>query len=324
MIKSYVQALNETLDHAMEKDKNIFLLGEDIGEYGGCFGVTKDLLKKYGPGRVIDSPMSEGAITGMAVGAALNGLRPIVEIMFMDFMTLAYDQLYNHASIFSYLTEGKKSVPLVVRVAAGGGRGYGATHSKTLIAPLMNIPGIKIVAPSCPKDVPGLLNESIKDNNPVIFVEHKLLYSMKEETDHGPESIPLGKASVVRKGKDIAMISFSKSVNDCLMVAEKLESEGVSSEVIDLRTISPLDIETIKSSVERIGKAMIVEEGFPTCGVAAEIITRINKECFYSLQAPVERVTSVAVPISCCEELELPSLPSQETIEAAALALAER
>jgi len=319
MIKSYGQVIRDTLDEELSRDNSIFLIGEDIGTYGGCFGITKGLLDKYGHNRVIDSPMSEQAIVGLGIGAALNGLRPIVEIMFMDFVTLIYDQLFNHASIFNYLSNGKVNVPLVIRIPAGGGRGYGATHSKTLIAPLMNIPGIKIVAPSNAGEVRGLLKASIKDNNPVIFVEHKSLYNVKGDFEDLPDLIPLGKARIIKEGNDVVLISFSKTVNDCIKVAEELESEGVSCEVIDLRTIKPLDMDLIKKSVEKIGRVVIVEEGYSECGVASEIIARINDEFFNALKAPVKRVTSLNVPISCCPEYETVTIPSPEKIEEAIL-----
>ncbi|MFA5992280.1 MAG: alpha-ketoacid dehydrogenase subunit beta [Candidatus Pacearchaeota archaeon] len=320
MLKTYSQIINETLDEELKKDDSIFLIGEDIGVYGGAFGVTKGLFEKYGRQRIIDSPMSEQAITGLAVGAAINGLKPIVEIMFMDFVTLIYDQLMNHASIFNYLSDGKVSVPLVIRVPAGGGRGYGATHSKSLLGPLMHIPNIKIVAPSNAKEVRGLLRASILDKNPVIFVEHKLLYSLKEEIGEAGELedfIPLGKANIVKTGKDLLIISFSKQVLDCVEVANKLEKEGISIEVLDLRTIKPLDVETIKKSVEKIGKVLIVEEGYSDCGVASEIISKINECCFYSLSCPIKRVCTTENPIPCSSKLERETLPNIDRIESA-------
>ncbi len=317
MIKTYAEAIRETLDEELSNDKSVFLIGEDIGTYGGAFGVTKGLFEKYGPNRIIDSPMSEQAIVGLGIGAALNGLKPIVEIMFMDFITLTYDQIFNHASIFSYLSNGTIPVPLVIRTPAGGGRGYGATHSKTLIAPLMHVPGIKIVAPSNVREAKGLLKAAIKDRNPVIFIEHKSLYQKKEDVIDAPDYIPLGKARIIKEGKDLLIISFSKAVNDCLSVANKLEKEGVSVEVIDLRTIKPLDIELIKQSVEKIGKVLIVEEGYSECGIASEIIAKINDICFYSLAAPVKRVCSLDVPIPCCPVFEKEIIPSPERIEKA-------
>jgi len=314
MTKTYGQVIRETIDENMAKDKSIILIGEDIGFYGGGFGITKGLYEKYGPERVIDTPMSEQGFTGLGIGAAMNGLKPIVEIMFMDFMTLAYDQLMNHASVFSYQTNGSIKVPLVIRTPAGGGRGYGATHSKTLIGPLMHIPGIKILCPSSARNARGLLNAAIQDPDPVIFVEHKLLYSKKEELEI-PDLIPIGKAAIARKGKDALVITFGKSVDDSIAVADILEKEGVSVEIIDLLTIKPLDMELIGSSVERIGKVLIVEEGYSVCGVASEIIARINETSFYSLKAPIRRVCTLDIPIPCAIKAEAQMLPSAERIE---------
>jgi acetoin:2,6-dichlorophenolindophenol oxidoreductase subunit beta len=315
MIKSYGDVIKETLDEALSKDNSVFIAGEDIGVYGGCFGITKDLLDKYGDKRVIDMPMSESAITGLGTGSAIHGLRPIIEIMFMDFITLTYDQLFNHASIFSYLSNGKTSVPLVMRVPSGAGRGYGATHSKSLFAPLMNIPGIKIVAPSNAYEAKGLLNASIKDNNPVVFVEHKLLYGAKEDVTNAPDEIELGKAKVVKDGKDVLLISFSKTVHDCVEVANEMEKHNVSVEIIDLRTIKPLDMDTIKESIKKIGKVIVVEEGFSNCGIASEIMAKINETCFYSLNSAVRRVCTLDVPIPCFPGFENKVVPSKERIE---------
>lgn len=314
MIKSYREVINNTLQKMMENDSNIVLIGEDIGVYGGCFGVTSGLLEKFGAKRVIDSPMCEQSLIGLGIGAAINGLRPIVEIMFMDFMTLAYDQLLNHAGIFSYLSNGEISVPLVIRVPAGGGKGYGATHSKTLVASLMQIPGIKIVAPSNTTEVGVLLEEAVKDQNPVIFIEHKLLYGTKAEIAKDPPLLKLGQANLVREGTDLVLISYSKTVLDCLEAAKQLAEEGVSCAVIDLRTLKPLDMLTVKETVEKVGKVLVVEEGYGECGVAAEIITRINECCFYSLEAIPRRLTTLDLPFSCCQEYESAMMPSVEKI----------
>lgn len=314
MIKSYKEVINATLQTMMEKDPNIVLVGEDIGEYGGCFGVTSGLLEKFGAKRVIDSPMCEQSLVGLGIGAAMNGLKPIVEIMFMDFMSLAYDQLLNHAGIFSYLSNGEISVPLVIRVPAGGGKGYGATHSKTLTASLMQIPGIKIVAPSNAAEAGTLLEAAVKDQNPVIFIEHKLLYAIKAEVVKNPSPIKLGQAKVVREGADLVIISYSKTVLDCLEAAKQLADEGMSCTVIDLRTLKPLDIATVKEAVEKVGKVLVVEEGYSECGVAAEIITRINESCFYSLEAAPKRLAALDLPFSCCAEYESAIIPSVEKI----------
>lgn len=314
MIKSYLEVINGTLEKMMEKDKSIVLIGEDIPVNGGCFGATTGLFDKFGKKRVIGSPMCEQSLVGVGIGAAISGLRPVVEIMFMDFMTLAYDQLFNHAGIFSYLSNGDISVPLVIRVPAGAGRGYGATHSKTLTSSLMQIPGIKIVAPSNAEEAGVLLEASIKDNNPVVFIEHKLLYSRKEEVSENPPPVPIGKAKVVKVGKDIVIISYSKTLVDCLEAAKQLEDQGISCKVVDLRTLKPLDMETIKEAVESVGKVLVVEEGYSDCGVAAEIIARINENCFYSLEAPPKRLTTLDLPISCSKEYESAVIPSVDKI----------
>lgn len=310
MIKTYREVINDTLIKLMNNDPRIILIGEDIGVYGGCFGVTKGLIEKFGAKRVIDSPMCEQSLVGIGIGAAIYGLKPIIEIMFMDFMTLAYDQLFNHASIFSYLSNGNVCVPLVIRVPAGAGKGYGATHSKTLTASLMNIPGIKIFAPSNALDVAALLEEAVKDSNPVIFIEHKLLYEQRQETSKTSANEIVGKANIVKDGKDIVLISYSKTVFDCLEAANILEKEAISCQVIDLRYLKPLDIETIKDAVDKVGKVLIVEEGYGMCGIAAEIMAQINENCFYSLEAPPKRLTALDLPIPCCKEYESAIIPS--------------
>lgn len=314
MIKSYQEIINETLRKVMKQDPKVVLIGEDIGVYGGCFGVTKGLYDEFGKERVLDTPMSEQSFVGLSIGAAINGLKPIVEIMFMDFISLTIDQLLNHAGIFSYLSNGGISVPLVLRVPAGAGRGYGATHSKSLLAILMHIPGIKVVAPSNVNDAGVLLEESIYDKNPVIFVEHKLLYARREVVEENVPRVRLGQAKVIKDGKDVVIISFSKTVIDCLDSAKQLEREGISCLVIDLRTLKPIDMPTIKEAVGKIGKVLVVEEGFGECGVAAEVIAKINENCFYSLEAPPKRLTTLDLPIACCGEYESASIPSVEKI----------
>ncbi len=313
MIKGYGEMIRESIDKSMAEDKNIFLFGEDIGNYGGAFGITRGLIEKYGPERVIDSPMSEQSIIGLGVGAALNGLKPIVELMFMDFITLCYDQIFNHAAIFSYLSGGELSVPLIIRTPYGGGRGYGATHSKTLAAPLMNVPGIKIVAPSNSEDAGGLLRAALKEKCPVIFMENKLLYGLKEEVDENKE-IEIGKGRVAKSGKDILIITFGKSVKDSVEIASEMENKGISVEVLDLITLKPLDLNLIIKEVQKIKKVIIVEEGYQTCGVASEIISVINESCFYYLKCPVKRVCSLEVPIPCSPKLENLVMPSKERI----------
>lgn len=316
MIKGYAEIIRETLEKAMADDKRIVLIGEDIGNYGGAFGVTKGLIEKYGPSRVFDTPMSEQSIVGLGVGAALAGLKPIVELMFMDFITLGYDQIFNHASIFSYISGGEISAPLVIRTPYGAGRGYGATHSKTMAAPLMNIPGIKIVAPSNPEDARGLLNSALNEKCPVIFMENKLLYGIREEIDEN-KLIKIGEGKIAKTGNDILIITFGKSVKDSIDIALEMEKEGISVEVVDLRTLKPLDSKLIAKEVERIKKVIVVEEGYQTCGVASEIISIINESCFYYLKCPVKRVCSIEVPIPCSPKLENQMLPSKDRIRKA-------
>jgi len=310
---TFSEAINQTIGKLMEKDEKIFLFGEDIGEYGGAFGVTKGLFDRFGSKRVINSPMSEQAMIGLGTGAAMYGLKPIVEIMFMDFMTLCYDQLFNHAGIFRYISNGQFNVPLVIRTPAGAGRGYGATHSKSLYSSLMQIPGIKVVVPSSVENVAGLLVSSIKDKDPVIFVEHKSLYSIEGEI--GEDEIELGKAEVVRNGDDLLIITFGKQVMDCIDIADELEEDGINISVLDLRTLKPLDIKTIKNSVEKIGRVLVVEENYPYCSVGSEIISQINEHCFFSLDAPPKKVCTIDIPIPNSKKLENQVIPNKERIK---------
>lgn len=309
---TYIEALREALKEEMARDKNVILLGEDIGVYGGAFKVTKGLLEMFGKERVIDTPMSEAGFTGIAIGSAIMGLRPVVEIMFMDFITLAMDQIINHAANFHYIWDNQVNVPIVIRTNIGMGRGYGATHSKNLEPLLLNIPGIKIVCPSNPADAKGLLKSSIRDNNPVIFIENRMLYGMKSEAPKENTIIPLGKAEVVKEGNDVTIISYSRMVQ---VVLESLnELDGISVELIDLRTIKPLDQETIRKSVKKTGRVLIVEECYKTGGIGAEIAAFISEECFDYLDAPIKRLASKDVPIACCPSLENEIYPKKADV----------
>ncbi len=310
----YIEAIREALIEEMERDEKVFLMGEDIGVYGGAFGVTKGLLKRFGKERVIDTPMSEAAITGIATGAAIGGMRPVVEIMFMDFITLAIDQILNHAAKFRYISNGQLNVPLVIRTPMGAGRGYGATHSQSLESMLITIPGIKIVAPSSPYDAKGLLKSSIRDNNPVIFLEGKRLYGVKGNVPEGDYTIPLGKAEIKLKGKDITIISYSIGTKLALDSVNELKKEGINPEIIDIRTISPLDTETIFKSIKKTGKAIVIEEGCKTGGVGAEIVSRIAEKKFYSLKYPIRRIASEDLPLPCAPNLENAIIPTREKI----------
>ncbi|MFH1849762.1 MAG: alpha-ketoacid dehydrogenase subunit beta [archaeon] len=308
---SYLEAIREALLQEMERDSAVFLMGEDIGLYGGAFGVTKGLVQRFGEERVRNTPMSESAITGIAAGCAIGGLRPVLEIMFMDFITLALDQLANHAAKFRYLSNGGITVPMVIRTPAGAGRGYGSTHSQSLESWLISIPGIKIVAPSNPRDAKGLLVSAIRDKDPVVFVENKLLYGVKGEVPAESYSASIGKANLLRKGTDLSIISYSRMAGLSVHAAEEL---GVSADIVDLRSLKPLDIKTITESVTRTGRVMIVEEGCITGGVGAEISAQIAEHALEYLDAPIMRVGGADIPIPCAPALEKCAVPDKESI----------
>lgn len=314
----YSWALREALAEEMERDPRVFCIGEDIAEYGGAFKVTEGLLERFGPERVRNTPISENSIVGVATGAAVNGMRPVAEIMFMDFITLAMDQLVNHAAKYRYMYGPQARVPLVVRTPAGAGRGYGATHSQSLEGWFMGVPGLKVVAPSSASDAKGLLKSAIRDDNPVLFVEHKLLYGKRGPVPEGEHLTPIGEAAVLREGDDVSLISYSRMVTECLTAADALQEEGIAAEVIDLRTLSPLDADTIAVSVEKTGKAVLVEEGVVFGGVCAEVGFRIVEECFEYLEAPLVRLGQPMAPIPCAASLERRMLPNAATIADAA------
>lgn len=314
-------AIREALEQEMERDHSVILIGEDIAVYGGAFRITKGLVEKFGPHRVIDTPISENSFVGIAVGAALAGLRPVVEIMFMDFITLAMDAIANHAANFRYVYGEQAKVPMVIRCPAGGGRAYGATHSKTLEAWFMHTPGVKVVVPATPYDAKGLLISSIRDDNPVIFIECKLLYSLRGHVPSEPYTVPLGKARVAREGDDITLISYGRMVQECERAADMLSEEGVSAEVLDLRTLSPMDEEAIAESVTKTGRAVVVAEDNKFAGASAEIACRVVENCFEYLDAPVIRVAAEDVPIPCAPNLERAILPNAHKIYSAAKTL---
>lgn len=314
---SYRKAIYSALDHLMS-DEKVVLLGEDIAEYGGAFGVTGDLYKKH-PERVISTPISEGGFTGAAVGLAMTGYRVIVEIMFMDFLTLAMDQIINHAANIHYMYGGQLKCPLVVRTPAGGYRGYGPSHSKAIENIFMGIPGLKVVAPSTVEDAYGCLLSAVYDNNPVLFVEHKLLYNLEEEIVLGMDQmVPLGKARIAREGKDLTITSHSYGVKLSMEAAERLSKEGIEAEVIDLRTIKPLDIEMIAASVTKTGRLLTVEEGSTTGGVGAEVAALAVERCLPYLDGRIARVGKPDVPIPASVISERHILPDVEDIVIAA------
>jgi pyruvate dehydrogenase E1 component beta subunit len=314
---TFAQAIHEAIIEEMRRDPAVILLGEDIARYGGAFKVTRDIVKEFGPSRVRNTPISEGGFVGVAIGASLLGTRPIVEIMFMDFIILAMDQLFNQAAKFHYVYGEQARVPIVIRTPGGGGRSYGPTHSQSLEAQFMHVPGIKIAAPANPADAKGLLKTAVRDDNPVLFLESKVLYPIKGEVPAGEYLIPFGQARVARAGADATIIAYSRMVNEALVAAHRLAKDGIEAEVIDLRTLNPLDEKTIIESAKRTGKVVIVEEGVRTCGVAAEIGFRIFEQIYDYLDAPIRRVTGLDIPVPCSPVLERAALPDAAKIEAA-------
>ncbi len=311
---TYWQALQETLRDAMRQDSTVFLMGEDIGAYGGAFGVTRGLLDEFGPERVRCTPISEAIIVGAATGAALTGMRPVVEIMFMDFLTLAMDQLTNHAAKFRYMYGPQARVPLVIRTPAGGGRCYGATHSQSLEAWFLHVPGLKVVAPSTPADAKGLLTAAIRDDNPVLFVEHKLLYASIGDVPEGDYCLSLGRAIVRRRGSDVSLVSYSYYTGVALAAAEELAALGIDAEVVDLRSLAPLDVATVVDSVRKTGRLVCIEEGPRTGGVGAEIAALIAEHAYEYLDAPVRRIGATDTPIPFSPALEPVALPQRADI----------
>ncbi|WP_044747472.1 alpha-ketoacid dehydrogenase subunit beta [Bacillus alveayuensis] len=313
-IITYAQAINKALREEMQANENIVLFGEDIGEYGGVFKVTKGLYNEFGEDRVIDTPISEAGFVGIGVGAAITGMRPIIEIMWIDFTLVAMDQILNQAAKLSYMSGGQTKVPLVIRTQGGGGRGNGAQHSQSLEGLFAQFPGIKVVCPSNPYDAKGLLKASIQEESPVMFIEHKLLYNMKGEVPEEEYIIKLGKADIKRKGKDVTVVALSRMVNFALEAAEQLEQEGIDAEVIDLRSLVPLDIDSVLNSVRKTHRLVIVHEASTTFGWGAEIVARVQMEAFDELDAPIARVGAKDVPIPYNMELEKETLPQVKDI----------
>lgn len=315
---SYAEAIREALREEMRADGRVFLLGEDIGVYGGAFGVTDGLLEEFGPERVRDTPISEAAITGCAIGAAVTGMRPVVEIQFMDFATLCMEQLVLQAAKMRYMFGGTAQVPMVLRTPAGSGSGAAAQHSESLEAWFAHVPGLKVVVPSTPGDAKGLLRASIHDGNPVIFVEHKLLYRTRGPVPEEPYALPLGAAEVKREGRDVTVIATGVMVSRALAAAAAVADEGLSVEVIDPRTLRPLDTQALVDSVKKTGRAVIVYEAVKTLGIGAEIAARIvESDAFYQLKAPIVRLGGAEVPIPYNRGLERAAVPQVEDIVAA-------
>ena len=313
-ILTYAQALNDALQEEMRADPRVFLMGEDIGHHGGIFRVTKDLIDEFGAERVRDTPISESSFVGLGIGAAMVGMRPVVELLFMDFALVAADQIVNQAAKLRYMSGGTVSVPIVIRAQQGGGRGNGAQHSQSFESWLAQVPGLIIVAPSTPADAKGLLKSSIRAGNPVIFIEHKLLYNTKGEVPENDYDIPIGKAEIKRDGRDITIVSYSRMLLFALEAAESLSHQGIEAEVIDLRTIEPLDMETILESIRGTGRLLVVHESHSNCGLGAEIIARVGEQAPDRLILPARRLGAKHVPIPVAEPLENAVLPQTDDI----------
>lgn len=315
---TYKEAVREAMCEEMRRDEAVYFMGEDIGAYCGAFGVSKGMLEEFGPDRVIETPISETAFVGAGVGSAITGMRPIVELMFSDFMSVCYDQIINQAAKMHFMFAGKVSVPMVIRTPAGGGTGAAAQHSQSLEQMYLHIPGLKVVVPSTPYDAKGLLKTAIRDNNTVMFLEQKRLYNTKGMVPDGDYTIPFGVADTKREGRDVSIITYGRTVQMSLQAAEKLEKEGISVEVIDLRTLVPLDKEAIIATAKKTHRVVIVHEAVKFGGFGGELVsTIVDSDAFYYLDAPIKRVGALYCPVPFNPILETNTFPTPETIEAA-------
>lgn len=319
---TYAQAVREAMNEEMRRDESVYFMGEDIGAYGGAFGVSVGMLDEFGPERVRDTPITESAIVGCAVGSAMTGMRPIAEIMFSDFVSVAMDQIVNQAAKTRYMFGGQTIMPLVLRAPGGSGTGAAGQHSQSVEAWICNVPGLKIVIPSTPYDAKGLLKTAIRDDNAVIFLEQKLLYRTKGPVPEEEYAIPFGVADIKRGGKDLTVITYGRMVQRCLEVAEALVADGHDVEVVDLRTLAPLDRDTIIQSAKKTGKVLIVHEACQTGGFGGELAATIaDSEAFFYLDAPIKRLGGLDVPIPYNPVLEANVVPTVDTITRAMLEL---
>jgi pyruvate/2-oxoglutarate/acetoin dehydrogenase E1 component len=324
IVTTYREAVRAALRDALIRDPRVFLMGEDVGRYGGSYACSKGLLEEFGPERIRDTPLSESAFVGAGIGAALGGMRPIVEIMTVNFSMLALDQIVNNAATLRHMSGGKLSVPLVIRMATGAGRQVAAQHSHSLEAWYAHVPGIRVVAPATLEDARGMLWTALEDPDPVLVFEHAMLYNLEGELADNLGPVDIDRAVVRRPGRDVTLIAYSASLHKALSAAAMLASDGVEAEVVDLRTLRPLDEETIMASVRRTRRAVIVDEGWRSGSLAGEISARIMEQAFYDLDAPVARVCTAEVPIPYPKHLEDAALPQPENIAAAARATLAR
>ena len=314
-VMQYREALNSAMTEEMERDDRVFLMGEEVAEYNGAYKVSQGMLDRFGPNRIVDTPISEGGFCGIGIGAAMVGLRPIVEFMTYSFSYVAFDQLVNNAANMRYMSGGQFSVPIVFRGNSGIAGNLGATHSHRPEALFSHFPGLKVMLPSTPADAKGMLKAAIRDDDPVIFIEHENLLGDKGEVPDDPDFIvPIGKADVKREGSDVTILAYSRSVITALKAAETLAERDVKAEVVDLRTLRPLDMETILGSITKTNRAVIVEENWPYCGIGAGIADRIYRAAFDELDAPIGRVTAKDAPIPYNSRLERDILPSVERV----------
>lgn len=318
---TYREAIRQAIRDALKRDERVFLMGEDVGRYGGCYAVTKGLLQEFGEERIRDTPLSEAAFVGAGIGAAMAGMRPIVEIMTVNFSLLALDQIVNNAATIPHMSGGQFAIPLVIRMATGAGRQLAAQHSHSLEGWYAHIPGLKVVAPATLEDARGMLWSALQDPNPVLIFEHVNLYNMEGElaADAGP--VPLSGAVVRRSGRDLSVITYGASLHKSLVAAEQLAAAGIEAEVIDLRSLRPLDDKTIMTSLARTRRALIVDEGWRSGGISAEICARVAEQAFYDLDAPPSRLCGAEVPIPYPKHLEDAAIPQVDTIRAAAVEL---
>ncbi len=315
---TYRDALNQALEEEMERDSDVFLMGEEVGVYQGAYKVSRGLLEKFGDRRVVDTPIAELGFAGIGVGAAMAGLRPVIEFMTWNFALLAIDQVVNSAAKLHYMSGGQVTVPIVFRGPGGSALQLAAQHSQAFESWYAHIPGLKVVAPATPYDAKGLLKSSIRDDNPIVFIEGEMLYNNKGEVPEEEYTVPLGQADVKRAGDDVTLVCHSKTVAVALKASDRLYEElGVSAEVVDLRTIRPLDIETIAQSVAKTNRCVIVEEGWPFCGIGAQVVDDVQRVAFDDLDAPIVRVTGADVPMPYNKHLERSAKPNPESVIAA-------
>jgi len=320
-VLSFREALREAMAEEMERDPAIFLMGEEVGHYNGAYKVSEGLLERFGEKRVIDTPIAETGFAGVGIGAAMVGLRPIIEFMTWNFSLVAADQLINNAAKLRYMANGQFTLPIVFRGPGGAAHALAAQHSQALESLYAHVPGLKVVVPSTPADGKGLLKSAIRDDNPIIFVESELMYALKGEVPTGEHVVPLGVAEVKRPGRDVTVVTWGKMVHTSLRAAEQLAADGIEIEVLDLRTIRPFDMAAVVDSVRRTSRCLVVQEGWPFAGVAAEVVAQVAREAFDYLDAPPDRVTNVDVPMPYARNLEELVVPSVERVGAAVRAL---